>query len=110
MPVSSGAVLDPLIEGETPCVDILKVVVAAKSTTPQADLDKLSPFPPDPNSPQSTITTVAREIALAGGEATAIPVDTTNYASIQQLVAQTIQASHPSTAHLSPAPTGNPGQ
>jgi hypothetical protein len=69
------------------------VVVAAKSTTPEADLAKLSPFPPDPNSPKSTITTVACEITLAGGEATAIPVDTTSYASIQQLVAKTIEAS-----------------
>jgi len=74
------------------------VVVAAKSTTPEPELARLSPFPPDPNSPQSTITTVAREITLAGGEATAIPVDTTNYSSIQQLVAKTIQAS-PRTLH-----------
>ncbi|EAQ89115.1 hypothetical protein CHGG_05734 [Chaetomium globosum CBS 148.51] len=51
----------------------------------------MSPFPPDPKSPLSTITTVAREIALAGGEATAIPVDTTNYDSIQQLVTKTIE-------------------
>jgi hypothetical protein len=69
-----------------------QVVVAAKSTTPEADLAKLSPFPPDPNSPQSTITTVAREITLAGGEATALRVDTTDYASIQQLIAKTIEA------------------
>ncbi|KAK3296116.1 uncharacterized protein B0H64DRAFT_442449 [Chaetomium fimeti] len=67
------------------------VVVAAKSTTPEADLAKFSPFPPDPNSPLSTITTVAREITLAGGEATAIPVDTTSYASIQQLVTKTVE-------------------
>jgi len=68
------------------------VVVAAKSVTPEADLAKLSPFPPDPNSPQSTITTVAREITLAGGEATAIRVDTTDYASIQALIAKVIEA------------------
>ncbi|SPQ25951.1 1d915cc2-9f51-46d7-8162-40b7797944fe [Thermothielavioides terrestris] len=61
------------------------VVVAAKSTTPPAELEKLTPFPPDPNSPKSTITTVAREITLAGGVATAIPVDTTSYESFQQL-------------------------
>ncbi|KAK4040913.1 hypothetical protein C8A01DRAFT_45840 [Parachaetomium inaequale] len=75
--------------GRQIAIDLAKegyaVVVAAKSTTPEADLAKLSPFPPDPNSPKSTITTVAREITLAGGEATAIPVDTTSYASIQQL-------------------------
>ncbi|KAH6850331.1 hypothetical protein B0I37DRAFT_413735 [Chaetomium sp. MPI-CAGE-AT-0009] len=75
--------------GRQIAIDLAKegyaVVVAAKSTTPEADLAKLSPFPPDPNSPKSTITTVAREITLAGGEATAIPVDTTSYDSIQQL-------------------------
>ncbi|KAK4123580.1 NAD(P)-binding protein [Parathielavia appendiculata] len=75
--------------GRQIAVDLAKegyaVVVAAKSTTPQPDLVNISPFPPDPNSPQSTIATVAREITLAGGEATAIPVDTTDYASIQRL-------------------------
>lgn len=69
------------------------MVVSAKSITSPADLAKLTPFPPDPNSSQSTITTVAREITQAGGEATAIPVDTTNYASIQELIAKTIEAS-----------------
>ncbi|KAL2201427.1 hypothetical protein P885DRAFT_73776 [Corynascus similis CBS 632.67] len=82
--------------GRQIAIDLAKegyaVVVAAKSTTTEPELARLSPFPPDPNSPQSTITTVAREITLAGGEATAIPVDTTNYSSIQQLVAKTIQA------------------
>ncbi|KAK4241719.1 hypothetical protein C8A03DRAFT_40940 [Achaetomium macrosporum] len=81
--------------GRQIAIDLAKngyaVVVAAKSTTPQAELDKLSPFPPDPNSSQSTITTVTREITLAGGEATAIPVDTTNYESIQRLIAKTIE-------------------
>ncbi|KAL2164652.1 hypothetical protein VTH06DRAFT_3869 [Thermothelomyces fergusii] len=81
--------------GRQIAIDLAKegyaVVVAAKSTTPEADLATLSPFPPNPNSPQSTITTVAREITLAGGEATAIPVDTTQYDSIQELVAKTIQ-------------------
>ncbi|KAL2259151.1 hypothetical protein VTK26DRAFT_7260 [Humicola hyalothermophila] len=83
--------------GRQIAVDLAKegyaVVVAAKTTTPEAELDKISPFPPNPNSPQSTITTVAREITLAGGEATAIPVDTTNYASIQQLIKKTIEVS-----------------
>ncbi|KXX82537.1 Hydroxysteroid dehydrogenase-like protein 2 [Madurella mycetomatis] len=81
--------------GRQIAIDLAKngyaVVVAAKTTTPESDLVKLSPFPPNPNSPQSTITTVAREITVAGGEATAIPVDTTDYASIQQLIAQTIE-------------------
>jgi hypothetical protein len=79
-----------------PQIEFIEVVVAAKSTTPQADLDKIYPFPPNPNSAQSTITTVAREITLAGGEATAIPVDTTNYESIQTLIRKTIEASPPS--------------
>ncbi|GAB1320668.1 hypothetical protein MFIFM68171_10878 [Madurella fahalii] len=81
--------------GRQVAIDLAKngyaMVVAAKTTTSAADLAKLSPFPPNPNSSQSTITTVAREITLAGGEATAIPVDTTNYASIQQLIAKTIE-------------------
>ncbi|KAH5201938.1 hypothetical protein HBH77_125790 [Parastagonospora nodorum] len=63
------------------------VVVAAKSTS---DASKTTPFPPDPNSSASTISTVAREILEAGGTAAAIPVDTRDFASIQHLVAQTI--------------------
>ncbi|USP82487.1 uncharacterized protein yc1106_09761 [Curvularia clavata] len=63
------------------------VVVAAKSTS---DASTTSPFPPDPNSPASTISTVTREIREGGGEATAIPVDTRDYASIQALVSSTI--------------------
>ncbi len=84
------------------CADPSSVVVSAKSTTPEADLAKLTPFPPDPNSPKSTITTVAREITLAGGEATAIPVDTTDYASIQRLVAKTIEARAPQPFKTTP--------
>ena len=49
------------------------------------------PFPPDPNSPQSTISTVQREINEAGGQATAIACDTRDYTSIQQLVDRTVQ-------------------
>jgi NAD(P)-dependent dehydrogenase (short-subunit alcohol dehydrogenase family) len=63
------------------------VVVAAKSTS---DASQTHPFPPDPNSQASTISTVAREILEAGGTATAIPVDTRDFASIEQLIAQTI--------------------
>jgi NAD(P)-dependent dehydrogenase (short-subunit alcohol dehydrogenase family) len=65
------------------------VVVAAKSTS---DAAKVNPFPPNPNSPQSTISTVEREIIEAGGEATAIAVDTRDYDSVQNLVAKTIEA------------------
>ncbi|KAG7290418.1 hypothetical protein NEMBOFW57_000418 [Staphylotrichum longicolle] len=72
--------------GRQVAIDLAKegyaVVVAAKSVTSPADLAKLSPFPPDPKSSQSTITTVAREITEAGGEATAIPT----YARLDVLV------------------------
>lgn len=64
------------------------VVVAAKSTS---DAAKVDPFPPNPNSSQSTISTVEREIREAGGEATAIPVDVREYESVQRLVAGTIE-------------------
>ncbi|KAM7202337.1 hypothetical protein V8F20_004504 [Naviculisporaceae sp. PSN 640] len=64
------------------------VVVAAKTTS---DASKTTPFPPDPNSPQSTINTVEREIREAGGEATAIRVNTTDPASIDNLVRKTIE-------------------
>jgi NAD(P)-dependent dehydrogenase (short-subunit alcohol dehydrogenase family) len=63
------------------------VVVAAKS---KSDAATVSPFPPDPNSPQSTISTVEREIREAGGQATAIACDTRDYASIQHMVDQTV--------------------
>ncbi|KAG9583204.1 hypothetical protein KCU97_g10738, partial [Aureobasidium melanogenum] len=39
------------------------VVVAAKTTS---DPEKLASFPPDPNSSQSTINTVVKEIHLLG--------------------------------------------
>lgn len=64
------------------------VVVAAKSTS---DASKTVPFPPDPNSPQSTINTVEREIREAGGEATAIPVDTRYVDQINRLVDETVR-------------------
>ncbi|KAF1947337.1 NAD(P)-binding protein [Clathrospora elynae] len=63
------------------------VVVAAKSTS---DASQATPFPPDPNSSESTISTVQREIEEAGSEATAISVDTRDFESIQHLVKQTI--------------------
>lgn len=61
--------------------------MAAKTTS---DATTCSPFPPDPNSPASTINTVAREITEAGGKATAIPVDVRDFASVQKLVEGTI--------------------
>lgn len=69
-------------------VDQTIVVVAAKSTS---DASKANPFPPDPNSQQSTISTVEREIREAGYEATAVPVDTRDYDSTQALVKRTIE-------------------
>ncbi|KAK4230826.1 hypothetical protein QBC38DRAFT_467975 [Podospora fimiseda] len=81
--------------GRQVAIDLAKngyaVVVAAKSITPISVLTQINPFPPDPKSNLSTITTVAREIQLMGGEASAFPVDTTSYSSIQLLINMTIQ-------------------
>jgi hypothetical protein len=63
-------------------------VVAAKSTS---DAYATTPFPPDPNSQQSTISTVEREIKEAGGEAKAITVDTRDFDSVQRLVDEAIK-------------------
>ncbi|KAI0408736.1 hypothetical protein F4802DRAFT_548857 [Xylaria palmicola] len=68
--------------------DSYRVVVAAKSTS---DALSVSPFPPDPNSPQSTISTVEREIREAGGEATAIAVDVRDFQSVQRCVDKTVE-------------------
>ncbi|KAF9874127.1 hypothetical protein CkaCkLH20_08499 [Colletotrichum karsti] len=64
------------------------VVVAAKSTS---DASKVTPFPPNPNSQESTISTVAREIHEAGGDAEPIAVDVRDPESVARLVEQTIQ-------------------
>ncbi len=64
------------------------MVVAAKSTS---DASKVVPFPPNPNSPQSTINTVEREIREAGGDATAVPVDTRDFTSVRKLVDLTVK-------------------
>ncbi|KAF5234407.1 hypothetical protein FAUST_7647 [Fusarium austroamericanum] len=64
------------------------VVVAAKTISDTSNLP--SPFPPNPNSSASTITTVAHEITLAGGDATAIQVDVRYPESVDSLIAQTI--------------------
>ncbi|KAL6924561.1 hypothetical protein FSST1_001835 [Fusarium sambucinum] len=64
------------------------VVVAAKSISDPSNLP--SPFPPNPNSSASTITTVAREITSAGGDAAAIQVDVRYPESIDSLISQTI--------------------
>lgn len=62
--------------------------MAAKSTSTST---ATTPFPPDPNSPQSTINTVEREIREAGGEATAIAVDVRDHDSVDELVRKTIE-------------------
>ncbi|CAJ0553989.1 Ff.00g125010.m01.CDS01 [Fusarium sp. VM40] len=64
------------------------VVVAAKTISDPSNLP--NPFPPNPNSSASTITTVAREITSAGGDATAIQVDVRYPDSIDSLISQTI--------------------
>lgn len=78
--------------GRQVAIDLAKngyaVVVAARSTS---DASKANPFPPDPSSPQSTISTVEREIREAGGEATAVAVDTRDFASVEIMVTRTIE-------------------
>lgn len=64
---------------------LFPVVVAGK-TTGGGD-DDGDDGAPDPNSPRSTIDTVAREIAAAGGAATAVRVDVRDPASVAALVA-----------------------
>ena len=64
------------------------VAVAAKTIS---DASKCIPFPPNPNSMQSTISTVTREIAEAGGDAIAIQVDVRDFSNIEALVEQTVQ-------------------
>ncbi|CCC10546.1 unnamed protein product [Sordaria macrospora k-hell] len=86
--------------GRQVAIDLAKkgyaVVVSAKSTTPPSALKSLSPFPPDPNSSLSTITTVAHEINTLhhGCTALAIPCDTSDPTgtSLKDLIAATIKA------------------
>jgi hypothetical protein len=64
------------------------VAVAAKSTS---DAAAATPFPPDPNSPESTINTVEREIREAGGDAHAIGVDVRDFGSVLDMVNSTVK-------------------
>ncbi|KAB8297133.1 hypothetical protein EYC80_002517 [Monilinia laxa] len=77
--------------GRQIAIDLAKnnyaVIVSAKSTS---DATATHPFPPDPNSPASTISTVCREVLESGGTATAIPCDVRHHSSIASLVTQTI--------------------
>lgn len=59
------------------------VIVSAKSTSSPSSN---GPFPPDPNSSDSTITTVAREISELGHEALAIACDNRFPDQIQTLI------------------------
>ncbi|KAF3482077.1 short chain dehydrogenase family protein [Arthroderma uncinatum] len=78
--------------GRQIAIDLAKegyaVVIAAKTTS---DAAKTVPFPPDPNSQQSTINTVAREINESGGEAFALPVDTRDVEAVKNLVQRTAE-------------------
>src|SRR5579859_3281383 len=64
------------------------VIVAAKSSSPTSSSTSHSskPFPPDPNSADSTIDTVVREITLLGGKAHAYPVNVRSAFSITALI------------------------
>ncbi|KAJ5818160.1 hypothetical protein N7474_003751 [Penicillium riverlandense] len=78
--------------GRQVAIDIAKngyaVMLAAKTTS---DAYKSNPFPPDPNSSQSTINTVAREIHEAGGRAACVAVDVRDAAQIQHAVDETVR-------------------
>lgn len=63
------------------------MIVSAKSTS---NASKVVPFPPDPNSPHSTISTVQREISEAGGDATAIACDTRDYENVKRMVNEAV--------------------
>lgn len=63
-------------------------MVAAKTTS---DASEAHPFPPDPNSSQSTVNTVAREITEAGGEAYAVAVDVRFTGSVTSVVDETVR-------------------
>lgn len=62
--------------------------MAAKTTS---NAQETTPFPPDPNSSQSTINTVAREIRESGGQASAVPVDVRDITQIENLVKETVR-------------------
>ncbi|KAL1611547.1 hypothetical protein SLS59_000266 [Nothophoma quercina] len=69
--------------GRQVAIDLAKAGYAGNASS-------TAPFPPDPNSSASTISTVEREIHEVGGTATAIPVDTRKIDSINLLVSSTV--------------------
>ncbi|EAW22200.1 short chain dehydrogenase family protein [Aspergillus fischeri NRRL 181] len=78
--------------GRQIAIDLAKngynVVVAAKTTS---NAYATVPFPPDPNSSQSTINTVEREIKESGGEAFALPVDVRDVKQVENLVHEAVR-------------------
>ncbi|KOS47974.1 hypothetical protein ACN38_g1094 [Penicillium nordicum] len=78
--------------GRQIAVDLAKngysVMLSAKTTS---DASKVTAFPPDPNSSQSTINTVEREIREAGGRAATVAVDVRDAAQIQHAVEETVR-------------------
>ncbi|OQD73822.1 hypothetical protein PENDEC_c013G01232 [Penicillium decumbens] len=64
------------------------VMLAAKTTS---DASKTTPFPPDPNSSKSTISTVEREIRESGGRAATVAVDVRDATQIQHAVDETVR-------------------
>ncbi|KAJ5817019.1 hypothetical protein N7447_009252 [Penicillium robsamsonii] len=78
--------------GRQIAIDLAKngyaVMLSAKTTS---DTSTVIPFPPDPNSSQSTINTVEREICEAGGHAATVAVDVRDAAQIQHAVEETVR-------------------
>ncbi|OQD69849.1 hypothetical protein PENPOL_c002G08905 [Penicillium polonicum] len=78
--------------GRQIAIDLAKnsyaVMLSAKTTS---DASTVTPFPPDPNSSQSTINTVEREIREAGGHAATVAVDVRDAAQIQHAVEETVR-------------------
>lgn len=81
------------------CILKRPIVVVSAKTTSDA-FSSSTHFPPNPNSSQSTISTVEREIKEDGGEATAVAVDARDFASVEELVRKTIEVDPPSLLPL----------
>ncbi|KIX01557.1 uncharacterized protein Z518_09283 [Rhinocladiella mackenziei CBS 650.93] len=56
-------------------IDLAKHLVSVVKTTSDTSIIPATEFPPDPNSPQFMVNTIAREISEAGGSVFALPVD-----------------------------------
>lgn len=70
------------------------VIVTAKSSSPTTSISSATAtaaFPPDPNSPNSTIDTVVREIVSLGGTAHAYRVNVRSPASITTLIQSVLE-------------------